>query len=326
MSAVARRHHYRSQFYLGGFTPSGSKDDQLTVIGLDDARVFVTSAVNLAVKRDFNRIDNEGVDPDVLERMLSETEGLMADALVQLHEGKPFEGAVKNALINMVAFFAVRSPQWREFWAKLKATFAKQKLREALASPEAWAAHVQQVRKHGIHLSVDDYEALKRYDAEHDIEVIPTREANIRTELMVVEELVPWLWERSWLICEATEETGPFITGDHPVSLNWSGRTEVPLLFQDSPGFGQRETRITFPLSKRLALIGEFDGREGWATAPIPLVAAVNGFTFRNAHHQLYAPSLAFSVQIENEVHDGAHLVHWIEQRRNAGRTPDSVG
>ncbi|MCK4348666.1 MAG: DUF4238 domain-containing protein, partial [Thermoplasmatales archaeon] len=60
MKSTARRHHYLPQAYLAAFTRTGSKDDQFFVLDVHSGRPFSTSPINVAVERDFNRVDIEG--------------------------------------------------------------------------------------------------------------------------------------------------------------------------------------------------------------------------------------------------------------------------
>jgi len=64
----SRHHHYLSQFYLKGFTDGRSKKSKLTVIDAVTRKKFESNPRNVGGVRDFNRIEADGVEPDVLER------------------------------------------------------------------------------------------------------------------------------------------------------------------------------------------------------------------------------------------------------------------
>jgi Protein of unknown function (DUF4238) len=81
MRKFARNHHFVSQGYLAGFTENGTRDGRLIVSDLVSCSLFQTKPRNVAAKRDFNRIDAEGQDPDVLERALGEFEGRAASVI-----------------------------------------------------------------------------------------------------------------------------------------------------------------------------------------------------------------------------------------------------
>ncbi len=66
--SVSRHHHYLSQCYLKGFTQGSSKKSKLTVIDLKEKKRFEIIPRNVGGMRDFNRVEIEGVDPEVVEK------------------------------------------------------------------------------------------------------------------------------------------------------------------------------------------------------------------------------------------------------------------
>ena len=136
---------------------------------------------------------------------------------------------------------------------------------------------------------------------------------------MVAYSILKCLWKREWIIVEATDDTGPFITGDHPICLSWINLADVPPMERNNPGHGMVGTRIIFPLSRRLALIGQFmDNHEPTSlrtTATRDMVAGLNAQAFQNAIKQVYAPSPGFNIQIKEGVCDGTHLIQMFKKR-----------
>ena len=66
----ARNHHFVPQFYLKGFARPRSKDGRLTVFDLKTRKSFATRPRNVAARRDYNRIEIEGQDPNAIESQL----------------------------------------------------------------------------------------------------------------------------------------------------------------------------------------------------------------------------------------------------------------
>ncbi|MEC4675469.1 MAG: DUF4238 domain-containing protein, partial [Nitrospirota bacterium] len=62
------------QAYLAAFTRMGSKDDQFFVLDVHIGHSFSTSPINVAVERDFNRVDIEGKSIDAIEQALAPLE------------------------------------------------------------------------------------------------------------------------------------------------------------------------------------------------------------------------------------------------------------
>src|ERR1700680_888417 len=77
---TARRHHYVPQCYLKGFVRDRNKP-KLFLIDAKEKRSFPTAPVNVAVGRDFHRIEIDGYEPDALEKSFSEFEGGVSRAL-----------------------------------------------------------------------------------------------------------------------------------------------------------------------------------------------------------------------------------------------------
>jgi hypothetical protein len=71
---VARNHHYISKCYLKGFVNNPDKP-QLYVVDTRKKEPFITSTDNIGARRDFHRIEIEGLAPDALENALAGFEG-----------------------------------------------------------------------------------------------------------------------------------------------------------------------------------------------------------------------------------------------------------
>jgi hypothetical protein len=54
---TARRHHFVPQCYLKGFTVERKKRRQITVFDAKNRKVFTTAIDNVALERDFNRVE-----------------------------------------------------------------------------------------------------------------------------------------------------------------------------------------------------------------------------------------------------------------------------
>ena len=55
------------------------------------------------------------------------------------------------------------------------------------------------------------------------------------------------------------EELGPFVTCDSPVCLDWIEPPKIRTPLNRRPGFDLKNSQVYFPISQKLALIGEFD-------------------------------------------------------------------
>jgi Protein of unknown function (DUF4238) len=70
---TSRRSHHVSQCYLKGFV-ANRDDPKLYVVDLKECKNFTTNPINVAVERDFHRIDVDGHEPDAIENAFSDFE------------------------------------------------------------------------------------------------------------------------------------------------------------------------------------------------------------------------------------------------------------
>jgi hypothetical protein len=317
---TAHHHHYLSQFHLKGFTNGGSKKSKLTVIDLPQKKHFETIPQNVGGLRDFNRLETPGVDQNALEGDLAEFEGSADKALRQIEEGTRLEGEVRNLILNLVALFAMRSPERREHWRQFHAEIMESMMGLNLASKERWESQMGKMQEAGKGIDKGvTYEEVKRFYESKAYKIEVAREHHIRTEFVAVEAVLPDLHRRKWLIVRSSKMTGPFITSDNPVNLAWKEPEKIPLFYRNSPGFALKSTQLCFPLSRRAALIGEFDGPEGETIGTRELVSALNSKTFWYTYKQLYAPKLNFLFMDKGgEIINGSNLLKYIADRQRS--------
>lgn len=292
---TARNHHYLSQCYLKGFTKGKAKKSKLCVFDLKEKKFFETIPRNVGGIRDFNRVDIEGIDQNHVEQSLADFEGKAATALKKLEDTKDFSGEVKNLILNLIALIAVRSPERREHMRTFEAQIAEQMMSLTLASKERWASQISQLKEDDpFRESNVTYEEAKEFFEGKEYKINVAREHHIHMEMVQVEAMLPLLHGREWVLVEASDETGPFITSDNPVSLSWINPDQIPPVFRTSPGFGLKGTQVYFPVSQDLALMGEFAENSGVIKGTLDLVALCNSTMLQNVFRQVYAPKLGF--------------------------------
>lgn len=294
---TARHHHYLSQCYLRGFTKGGGKKSKLAVIDLREGRNFATIPRNVGGIRDFNRFDVEGVDPNVLENALSSFETSVASALRALNSGELFEGETRELILNLIALVAVRNPAMRENWRQFHAQVVERVMDLALASRERWESQMRQMKESGEHVNERvTYEDAKAFFESKQYTIEVARERHIHNEFALIEKMLPLLDARKWLLVRRAASSGPFVTTDHPVTLTWKELEKIPSVYRYSPGYGMKDTQVYVPISKDVALLGEFEGPEGEFEANEPLVALLNAKALWFAEKQAYAPSMNFPI------------------------------
>lgn len=312
---TARHHHYLSQCYLKGFTKGGSKKSKVTVIDFEKKKIFQTIPRNVGGIRDFNRVDIEGVDPNAVERAYAEFEGNAATALSNVQESLELEGDNKKIILSLIALLAIRSPEQRENTRQFTAQLAGKIMDLSLATKERWESQLAQMKADGNEAGdVLSYEDMKEFHKSKKYKVELAKERHIEMELLGVKAIMPSLYGRNWLLIQATNESGPFITTDHPVNLTWNEPEKIPPFYRDSPGFGLKGTQVYFPLSRNLSLLGEFDGKKGLIKATKTLVAVLNSIMLMFVVRQVYAPQIKFFfLGRDRTIVDGSKILKEIE-------------
>lgn len=308
---TARHHHYLSQCYLKGFTKGGAKKSKLAVIDFKEKKRFETIPRNVGGVRDFNRIDVEGVDQNELEKLLSQFEGEAARALRNLEKTLQFDGETRTVLINLIALLAVRSPEMREHWRKSRAEIAERIMDLSLATKERWESQIRQMKESGKEVNEEiTYEDVKRFHESKEYDITVAREHHIHMEFVGIDAILPYLDGRNWLLIKATDESGPFITTDNPVNLTWKEPDKIPPFYRNSPGYGMKSTQVYFPVSRNLALIGEFDGPEGTINGDKELLSALNSKMLMFTYKQVYCPKIGFYFRgADGEILEGIQVL-----------------
>jgi hypothetical protein len=257
---TARNHHFIPQCYLKAFARNSSKNSKLLAIDLESKTAFGTSPKNVAVRRDFNRVDLDGLPIDVLEQDYAKLEGRVAAALRAIEETERFDDiAHLSSIVNLIAILAVRTPKGRESRRRIAERVIKDSFRKNTASREAYDAHEELTREQRQAANIPNvpYEIIRAYvdDDQYSIELSTMH--HIEQELPMYREIFPYLRDRQWRLWIAPADSGGFVTSDHPVGIVWQesppdGRTRpYPSRFQKPwPSAGISTLRVA-PTSHR---------------------------------------------------------------------------
>jgi hypothetical protein len=122
--------------------------------------------LNIANKRDFNRVEIEGQPPDVFEQAMASFEGELGPALVRILEAQSLDNENDRAvLLNAIALFSTRNPRQRETVREFHENTSHIMMELATATKERWEAQMRKVRKAGEIKDVQDvpYEELRDF-------------------------------------------------------------------------------------------------------------------------------------------------------------------
>jgi hypothetical protein len=297
---TARRHHYIPQCYLKGFAAPRKKGKaQLHVFDRERLVSFVAPTDKIAVERDFNRVEAEGVKPDALENRLSAFETKLAPALARTNVSGGFQNEGDRALIlNLIGLLALRNPQWRERMRQFHEEVSRGIMDIALSSKEIWESEDKKAREAG-HVTGEpiSYEEMKAFHDGGEYAVEVSTHHHIHMEFAGLEAVLPCLFNRRWMFLRAPKNSGGFVTCDHPVNLMWSDSVDRRGPF-NSPGFGLRNTLVLFPLSARLAIAGAFELNNDAMEVAEENIAELNGAMIVSAVRHVYARDLNFRYQL----------------------------
>lgn len=280
---IARRHHFLSQCYLKNFTKDETKDSKLYGLNLHERRATPpTRPIKFATERDFNRIESETLPATELETRLSYFEDKVDAAINNIKVLGKFEDEDKAIVLNALTLFAVRNPHRRKTWDTIQTNLAN----HLLSYIDSMIMHAPEGSYINSRLVTKE---LKDTVGKCTVEVSVPRNDHIELELRSASALIPCMFERKWILARAPENSF-FLTNDFPVSLAWKdeNRRNIPV------GFNCSETRICFPLTKKIALIGEFEGIEGTIDVTDKFVAALNSITLSSAKQWVYTSGLNF--------------------------------
>ncbi len=296
MTSEPKYHHYISQCYLRGFLPINQKKPKLTVFDLKEKKCFLSGTTRVGGEYNFNRIALEGLDPNALEKELSHFESKVATALQDISVRQEFgDDATFEVLMQFIALLAMRNPAMCNSISDFLARVSNLVGRMILATRERYEHAVDRLKADGIPIddSVPPYEEMRAFFESGKYTIQTPNETHAAYELRGAEAILPCLVERGWSFITASDETGPFITCDRPVCLRWKHPEELPPLDRCNPGFGMEDTLVLFPVSSKLALLGECEESRRFHTQE-KYVANLNSLIITNARRWIYAPDLSF--------------------------------
>jgi hypothetical protein len=225
--------------------------------------------------------------------------GLMQTVLRAL-ESNPyaFEGKIKGDIITFIAFMSMRLPSMREMWRGFHENIANKIMDMTLHTKDRWESTKARMKADGALKHEDNvtYEQLKSFVDERRCTIQVKNEHHIHTEMLGVETVSPYLFDRNWVVVVSDNNANNFITSDRPTVLSWDEPDKVPLMRRNSPGFGLLGTTVILPVSRKIALIGKFEDtwQEGVVLANRETIAAINAEIASNAHEKIIAPSEKF--------------------------------
>lgn len=292
MKELSRKHHYLPQSYLAAFTNTKTKGGLFYVFDVTNGKHFQTSTKNVAAKRDFNKINIEGMPPDILENKFSTFEEEVAKAIQYININLTFPDDEKFiSIINMICLIALRNPRLRSSFNRSRESVIRIVADMLVSSKETYHRHLEKAKSNGYIGETDvSFEEMKKFitDGTYALEFPP--EENIRIEFHTFDSVLKLLEQRFWSLLVAPDPGPTFICSDHPVTLVAKPKNEHTLL-----GYGQSNTVVIFPIGQRTCFYGAFEDKLPRVKGIDPVnVAAINSIILDNAESHIFSTTNIF--------------------------------
>lgn len=283
-----RGQHYIPKFYLRGFA---NLRDQLFTVDAARSKPFTAGTSNVGKERDFNMLEIESMPQEALEQEYSKFESNIASGIKRVRTDATFgeDGADRADVINLITLLAIRNPRNRQELDDLASGLMQRQLDEAFNSKEKWENEVEKMKADGAWPKDKpaDYEELKKYIAESRGKPRSTRQFAINSELERYKQMYPLFDALRWRILKAGNDTGGFVTTDHPVCMRTPHDIDRGNLI--APGYSSGNDAVLVPLSSTVALIGRPEGDEDVVEVGRHSVASFNSTVIGYTKRQVYA-------------------------------------
>jgi hypothetical protein len=247
--------------------------------------------LNVAVEKDFKRVDIEGKPIDAIENALASIEDQAIQAIRRLMELEAFPSDTDhNLILNLLSLALAQNPKSRRNLNRTRTRETVESLEWLVASQANWERHVSLARMAGEELKGDlSYDRARRFVEERRYTIAFDSEGVLREEFRAQDELLSALGKRTWTILLAPKAGPYFISSDYPFSLVMEHG------FRGHPTFLTENTELFFPLSKTVGFIGIL----GTALRPVvrattKVIAIMNCRVLRQADQRLFLSERSF--------------------------------
>jgi len=292
---TTRKHHFVSQFYLRNFSTGTDDKAGLDAYDRETGKTFPVKVKDAAAKRDFNRLDVDGIDNNALEKKLGEIETECAPQFDKLIKEKTFDVHSRDALTVFISLMFLNGQQTRgaihdllDKMGQLQTDmfFDQKNLHEKLEVTPEEADKVRTAYKNGA------------------FKLEPNKNYLLNIQFSQLETVRKGVEKRKWAFLSSSK-SNQFVTCDNPVCLQWlesgyekfGSTTPVPSIFAP-------ESVLVFPLSSDVLLLGqlESDFEEGQnMEANDEQVAELNGLIAKNSIRHFYARSKNFTIKCKGD-------------------------
>jgi hypothetical protein len=318
-----RLHHLLPEFYLAGFTDTGTRDGMLCVFDYRRGRRYRVRPGQAARERDFYRVEVPSQDRNVIEKELSRLEGDLAPTLRRVTETDVVRYEDLADLLSFAAMVHVRGRRGLERLYLGLQEKMRSGLEDGSLPPDEWERIIDAHRREGVDpATLPHYEEARCKAANGVWAPVAPRELVLGMlpdmQRTVFDALVPHVWS----LAVARPDAGEFVCSDSP--LSWFKMMPWEPGFREDGSLDDLDTTVSFPLTSKLALItrpydrGQKERYRYEATQQV--VAWVNSRTHVGSLGTLYSASGDFSLlEKGNEVGRSSDYFAHVESIRKGG-------
>lgn len=313
-----RKHHILPAFYLAGFTATGTVRGRLHVFDYATGKAYLSTPRRACRETDFYRVEEPGVDPNYIEKLLAWHEGVVAPHVQGIaRTSKVKDPRTVGEALAFAASLVVRNRQARDQLGRALAAGVAMKLRRGEVSRDQWEQLRAAELRNGATLEeVPDYDALDRL---RNAEWFPRAPSVLTVGLIpqLQDSIMKTLQRRDWeLHVTDPEESGGFICSDSPVA--WGDLHEF--LRGRRQNLESVDIEITFPVARNAALVSHPGARNGTLTATDRIVGHVNARTLQMSQGLIFHPHDDFLWRrTSGELGKGSDYMSYVMDARRRG-------
>jgi hypothetical protein len=288
------RQHFVPQAYLKRFTNTGRKNGTLSVYDFLRDREFSCKPAQVAHMNAYYRLQDglyDNVDPDCVDETLDRTIPAFDKLIEEIIQSKRISTPVelKNSLEMHVAFLMARHPESRKsLQSMFDVAIKEHALTQMHTAPESLQKVVEEVGIHdGLKVEFnDDYFKANIFEA--------------------AASYCASLQERTWQLVECAEGTS-FATSDRPVCLmNLKNGANTRLIDLCST--------VILSLSKRFAVLGVYDARQGFAQLTVRQTGLLNSRIIERARSQVYFDDKFVWLNKKSQIASKKQFISWMRE------------
>lgn len=273
---------------------------------------YFASPRKLGKQRDFNRVEAPDLEPDALEKALSQFETQLAPALKRICSAQA--GANDKDwgfVLNLMSVIAARNPVFRKNFQDFKTRIIEMVAEMHVSSSAIYERALAAAKRDGVYIPSAEnvsYEDVKKFVEEKQYTIDFPHGADTVAEFGAQDTVLQLLGRRKWMFIAAPLGSPGFVTCDHPACLS---HDDGPPTIRRPVGHAMRGTNFVFPVCRRLVVIGSFEGEGGEIVATDSFVERINMHIALFADRHVFASGndVRFAVGGEKESVAGTELL-----------------